>query len=109
MIVIVLTVVLVQPGACGLKSMIKINSNNKHEVSLQFETECEAVKDLAKELVKISIFDFSQQSFIENKVYRIASKHIKHVSCPIPCGILKGAEAELNLAVKADVKIELIK
>lgn len=87
--------------------MTAIADENK-KVRIAIETECEEVKELAREIESVTIQDIFSFPFVEDKVYQAAKKVIRHASCPVPCGIIKAAEAELGLAVKQDVFIHFI-
>jgi hypothetical protein len=75
---------------------------------LTIETYCEHVKELSSKLEFLTIKDIYGQPFGEDKVYHAAKGAIRHTSCPVPCGIIKTAEAEFGLAVKKDVLIHFI-
>ena len=44
-----------------------------------------------------------------SKVYEVASRHCKHLACPVPCGIIKGIEAACGLALPKDVEMKIQK
>jgi hypothetical protein len=47
--------------------------------------------------------------FLNNPVYKSAARHLKHVTCPLPGGILKAIEVEAGLNVKKDSSIVFVK
>jgi len=105
-----MTKVEINPGACGFSVIVTataIADENK-KVGIAIETDCEQVKELAKEIEYLTIQDILGFPFGEDIVYQAAKKVIRHAGCPVPSGIIKAAEAELGLAVKRDVLIHFI-
>jgi len=100
------TQVIVHPGVCGFDTFLQaVRSGGV--VKLQIESECKAVKKLARILTEVSVEDVMER-FNKNKVYRSAARYICHPSCPILCAIIKVVEAELGLALKKDVTIKFL-
>ncbi|MBW2093971.1 MAG: hypothetical protein JRI80_03705 [Deltaproteobacteria bacterium] len=60
---------------------------------------------LEKQLRKIEMSDVIKNPINKNPIYEKAGRCNLHSSCPVPCGIIKAAEAELGLAVTNDVTI----
>lgn len=98
----------IRPGACWLVVAVtaKVDANKK--VKILVKAECEEVKKFVQEIECLSVEDILGYPFAEDKVYQAAKKTIRHASCPVPCGIIKAAEAELGLAVKQDVLIHFL-
>lgn len=103
-----MTKVVVHSGICGFSVTVTAEKGKDRKVLISLETECEMVKEMAEE---ISVMDmmavFTRQP--DNPVYRSAAKHLKHVTCPVPCGILKAMEAEAGFALPRDVSIIFVK
>ncbi len=105
-----MTKVKVDSGICGFSALImaeKDKDNNK-KIYIFIDTECEMVK---KMLEDISTLD-ARAAFtghLNNQVYRSAAKHIKHVACPVPAGILKAIEVESGVCLPKNVSIVFIK
>lgn len=103
-----MTKVLVNPGICGFDTVIEAVRTGD-AVKLRIDSECEDIKKLAKTLTEVSLQDLRDaKSFTKNKVYNNANGYIHHLSCPIPCAIMKAIEAELGLALKRDMAIKFI-
>lgn len=98
----------IRPGACGFSVMVTATADMDKRVNVDIETDCEQVKELAREIEFLTIQDILGFPFGEDRVYQAAKKVIRHASCPVPCGIIKAAEAELGLAVMHDVLIHFI-
>jgi len=102
-----MTKVVVNPGACGFSVTVSAEKGEDKKVRLLIKTECEMVKKMAEELPaldRMSVFT----RLLDNPVYRAAAKHLKHVTCPVPGGILKAMEVECGFAVPKDVSITFI-
>jgi hypothetical protein len=101
-----MTLVHIDSGICGFSTHVRLAKIDQKSVSISLESGCEQVAALAKQLGRLSLADvFSRIS--QNPVYQKAEACRLHPSCPVPCGVLKGAEVELGLALKKDVVIEL--
>jgi len=103
-----MTKVEIHPGACGFSVIVTATEAGPKKIRLTIETYCEHVKELSSKLEFLTIKDIYGQPFGEDKVYHAAKGAIRHTSCPVPCGIIKTAEAEFGLAVKKDVLIHFI-
>lgn len=99
-----MTRVVVNSGVCGYTTKITAEKGKEKKIHLSLETECEMVKEMAEEIQVLDMMAVFTR-FLENPVYRSASKHLKHVTCPVPCGVLKAMEAEAGFAVSKDVSI----
>ncbi|OKY77735.1 MAG: hypothetical protein BTN85_0203 [Candidatus Methanohalarchaeum thermophilum] len=106
-----MTEILVKPGACKFETKIKATIKDKktREMDVEIESECKDVKKLSRSLKNINSLEVLDSNFIDNEIYKKADKYLEHVTCPIPCAILKAIEAEAGLALKKDVRIEFKK
>ncbi len=77
-------------------------------MALSADTNCEMVKKMLEDIAILDRFA-PLTGFQNNPVYRSAAKHLKHVACPVPSGILKALEVEAGLNVKKDVTITFVK
>jgi hypothetical protein len=100
-----MTKVEIDPGACGFLVTVIATKVEPKKATLVIQTECEHVNEMASLIAHLTVKDILGFPFGEDVVYRAARRVIRHASCPVPCGILKAAEAELGLAVKRDVLI----
>jgi len=102
-----MTIIELNPGACGLKTIIEAKLVAPGHVYVSITSDCADVSEL-----KIGIVDAMTElfgGFNDPKVYSKADEHIKHGACPVPCAILKAVEAEADLAVPRDVVFEIRK
>ena len=98
----------VDPGACGLPTRVEVVQKGKNIFHLEIRSECEMVQRLERELPALYMLDAFKR-VLDNPVYKMASICVKHVSCPVPCAILKALEAEAGLAVPKDIVISFEK
>lgn len=102
-----MTKVLISPGACGFSVLVAAVSEKDKKIRISIETECEMVKKMTEEIETLDMMSVFTRLH-DNPVYRSAAKHLSHVTCPVPGGILKAMEAESGLAVPKDVSIVFI-
>lgn len=103
-----MTKVEINPGACGFLVTIIATKVEPKKATLVIQTDCEHINEMASMITHLTVQDILGFSFGEDIVYQTAKKVIRHASCPVPCGIIKAAEAELGLAVKRDVLIHFV-
>jgi Family of unknown function (DUF6951) len=104
----IMTKLIIRSGACGYTVTVIAEKGQGGKISLSLDTECEMVK---KMLVDIAVLDrfVPLSGFQSNPVYQSAAKHLKHVACLVPSGILKAIEVEAGLNVPKDATIEFVK
>jgi hypothetical protein len=92
----------INPGACGLSTVVEVVKGDGKNFRVKISSECEMVEKLGEKLKVLVMMD-AFKKILDNPVYRDGSSCLKHVSCPVPCGILKALEVEAGLAVPRDV------
>lgn len=102
-----MTKVIVHPGICGFDALLEAKASNS-TVKLQIESECEDVLNLARILTEVSKQDWMNTKGFADEIYEFVAKNTRHLSCPIPCAIMKAIEVELGMALKKDVEIKFI-
>jgi len=103
-----MTKVSIEPGACGMTVLVEVEKKDRSTCTLKITSECKMAEKLGKELREISMAD-AFKKLTDNPVYRKGALCLKHVSCPVPSGVLKALEVELGLNVPKDVNITFIK
>ena len=101
----------VNPGVCGLKTIIEAESmEDDMEVRLKVTSACDAVTKMMEALGDtFESFDICLRKPGQGPFFEYASKHFPvHCACPTISGIIKCAEAECNLALPRDVEIKFI-
>jgi hypothetical protein len=103
-----MTKVIIRSGVCGFSTTVTAEKGKDKKILISLETECEMVRKMADEITALDMMAVFTR-FLDNPVYRSASKHLKHVTCPVPGGILKAMEVEAGFAVPKDVSILFVK
>ncbi len=102
-----MTTVIVNSGACGFSVTIRAKKGADGRITVSLDTDCEMVKKMLEDIAVLDRFA-PLTGFQNNPVYRSAAKHLKHVACPVPSGILKAIEVETGLNVQKDVSITFV-
>ncbi|GAB4390228.1 MAG: hypothetical protein Kow0025_20800 [Thermodesulfovibrionales bacterium] len=95
----------IKPGACGLTTTVRVTKAQGRRYKVSVSSECEMVEKLGSELGELEMTDAFKR-ILDNPVYKNASACLRHVSCPVPCGVLKALEVEAGLAVPKEVSIK---
>ena len=96
----------VNPGVCGLESIITADGDGETEVTLTVETKCAHVRKMIEALEQP--VDAYEACFVkpgQGPVYEAAG-NLAHGACPVPAAVLKGIEAAAGLALPKSVSIE---
>lgn len=101
-----MTVVEVEAGACGMKSVIQASTEG-HEVTIAIESDCPGVSELADQLTGLTMRQILA-GFGQGPVFELAGEHLQHAACPVPAGIIKAAEVAMGLNVPRPVNISFI-
>lgn len=100
--------VVVNPGACGLKCTVEVKKEGNGRFRVALGSDCEMVRKLGEELGGLEMMD-AFKNVLDNPVYRKGSACLRHVSCPVPCAVLKALEVEAGLAVPKEVSIRFLR
>jgi Family of unknown function (DUF6951) len=104
-----MTVVQVGGGACGFTTRIKAMKEGRREVSIELESDCEAVAAFGEKLKEKGPFglrDVMTKGVKGNPIVELGSATLSHASCSVPVAILKAAEVELGLNIPCNVIVE---
>jgi hypothetical protein len=99
----------VKAGACGFVSRISVTKENKREIRIRIESDCESVSDLGfilEETGPLGLKEIMSVKRDVNRVFRLAEENIPHSACPVPAAILKASEVALGLNLPNPVVIE---
>ncbi len=96
----------VKAGVCGMCTKIKASlSDDMMSVNIIIESDCPMVQKMSP-IENVNPYDAVSAAFTESVIYTRAAECIRHTACPVPCGIIKCAEAEAGLGLKKPVSIE---
>jgi hypothetical protein len=98
----------IESGICGFTTRVSARRNGG-TVTLQIESECDAIQRLAAELTEVEPFQEITFRGEGPRTLRAAVKHCYHPACPVPVGIIKVVEVEAGLALPADARIKISK
>jgi hypothetical protein len=99
----------VNPGICGLNTLIKVDSDDMQNASVETISDCPYIKKIGQELTEVDGYEECFSKFGESMIYSLSKKYCKHVACPVPSAILKGVEVACGLALPKDVEIKISK
>lgn len=103
-----MTVVDIASGICGLSTTVRVHKGKQRKVLLTFESDCEKIQRLGDTLKELDMVSVLKSPIHENFIYVEAGHCQLHTSCPVPCGIIKAVEVELDLALKKNVTIRFV-
>lgn len=98
----------VNPGICGLESVITFITEETKLVNVKISSECPSIKKMENELTDIDCLQECFSNIGNCRVYKAADKYCKHAACPVPAAIMKGLEVAGGLALPKDVEIKII-
>ena len=91
----------------GQDGYFLLDAPSPKAIELAIVSQCEMVSALAKDLTRLEFMALFT-GFLHNPVYRAAVKHLRHVACVVPAGILKAAEVEAGVCLKRDASIKFL-
>lgn len=97
----------VSAGACGYSAVIDVKKLEGRRLSLEISSDCVMLQAMAKEISELDWSKGVLESFATSRVYKVAEKHLRHASCPVPSAVLKTIEVEIGIALPNKVKIEI--
>ena len=101
------TTVTVDAGVCRFKTVITATMDEEMNIVFKVKSECPAVREMAKSMTPVPIFEAISMPFSENKIYKEFGAKLQHVACPVPCALVKTAEVTGDMALKKEVSIKL--
>ena len=98
--------VTVDAGVCRFKTVIIATMDDEMNIVYKVKSECPAVREMAKNMRPIGMFDAMAKPLTENVVYSEFANHLEHAACPIPCALVKAAEVASDMALKKEVSFK---
>jgi hypothetical protein len=95
----------VDAGVCRFKTVIIATMDENMDIVYKVKSECPAVRAVAKTFQPVPLFDAVAKPFTENTIYKKCNA-LQHVACPVPCGMVKAAEAAGEMALKKPVSFQ---
>jgi hypothetical protein len=97
------TTTTVDAGVCRFKTVIIADMDEEMNIVFKIKSECPAVREMAKAVTPVPIFEAIAMPFAENKIYKDFACLLQHVACPVPCAMVKSAECAGEMALKKNV------
>jgi hypothetical protein len=82
----------IKAGWCGHEAVIDSDKKDSDTMAFSLETSCPYITDMHKSFKELTISEELGSQLGETKTYKMASKFIPCVGCPIPSSILKSVE-----------------
>jgi hypothetical protein len=105
-----MTILKVDPGACGFVAKITANSEDHMTTTIEVDTGCETITKMMQELG--NTFNAYKLCLIKpgtGPLYEYAKENFPmHGACPLISAITKCVEAECQLAVKRNTTFEFL-
>jgi hypothetical protein len=101
--------VTIDPGICGLKTVITTSSDDEETVKVTIVSECPSIQAMQEDLAEVNGDAVCFSPFSKSPVYLSAEKHFKHAACPVPAGIVKAVEIACGYALPRDVIMKITK
>ncbi len=99
----------VDPGICGLKSSITVESSDMMSAKVSIESECPDIRKIGEHIQEIDSMKDVFAKLGDSSVYKLGKEFCSHGTCPVPGAILKGVEVACGLALPKDVSIHIEK
>ena len=101
--------VTVNPGICGLSTVITAESEDQMTATIKVESQCQNIREMGEIIKEVNAFSECFAKICETQIYAAANRHCRHPVCPVPCAVIKAVEAACGLALPQDVTIEIRK
>ncbi|MGQ9476552.1 MAG: DUF6951 family protein [Actinomycetota bacterium] len=103
-----MAIVFVRGGQCGKETVITARKSSQTTVSLQFETSCEYIAELAEALKEVNAGSEMTLPLRDTAVYRAASEHCCRNSCIVPAATLKAVEVAAGIFTPEDACVNFL-
>jgi hypothetical protein len=97
----------VDPGICGLSTIVEVNKTDQETFRTTIFSDCPAMQRLGDEIPDLILADIFAP-ILSNPVYQRASLCVNHASCPAFSGILKAMEVEAGMALPKEVTMKFM-
>lgn len=99
----------VNPGVCGLETIITVEKSGRSALNISLDTKCPYIKKMEPDLQDLDGYTECFSKFADSAVYASANQHCKHLACPVPCAIIKAIEVASGLALPRPVHFDIEK
>jgi len=111
---IVKVTIKIDPGVCNFNTVVTAETEDSQDVTFVFKTECESMKEFAKQIAGISPVDaVATLGREENPILAKARSLLQAKgcceACIVPAGAVKAMQVAANLALAKDVSMQIVK
>ncbi len=99
----------INPGACGFNVVINTEVDSNNQINIRFASACKLVTGMNNEFVNLNWKKGVFAKMLDSYIYQVCSRHLKHVDCPVPSGILKSIQVAVGAAVEQEVHMKITK
>ncbi|OQY02011.1 MAG: hypothetical protein B6I22_14010 [Desulfobacteraceae bacterium 4572_123] len=103
-----MTIVNVNAGSCGFTARIEVSKTGARTVSVSISSDCEAVEKWGDKLRLVNWRDCLGKNALSSPIFVFAADCLRHVTCPVPIGLLKAIEVEIGASLPADATIRFL-
>ncbi len=104
-----MTRVTVNGGNCGFNTTVEVEKLDRAKVRVALQSDCDRIQAMSPDLTELEMRQTLFAKLIDSPVFQSASRHVRHVACPVPTAILKAIEVELRMALPTDIVIHFEK
>jgi len=97
----------VNPGVCGLMSVIGATADEELQVRVTIQSDCPAIKAMEEKLQTLDAYAEVLGKWGTSTISRTAEHLCSHAACPVPSAILKAVEVAAGLALPRPVTMEI--
>ena len=104
----------IDPGICGFNTVVSAETEDSRNVTFEFVSECETIKEFDKQIREISPVDAIMTLGPEENPILLKARELLQTrgcceACVVPAGTVKIMQVIANLALPKDVSLEITK
>lgn len=100
-----MTRLVVHAGSCGFTVTVTARKGERGMIGVSIASDCEMIMNMSPDVALLDSRSVTSH-YSQNPVFRAASKHVQHASCPVMSGIIKAVEVESGINTPRNVLIE---
>ena len=102
----------IAPGICGFDTVVTADTEDSQNVTFEFVSECETIKEFEKQVDEISPVDAIQTLGPEENPILARARELLQTkgcceACIVPAGAVKIMQVAANLALPKDVSLTI--
>lgn len=97
----------IDAGACRRITTIHAVGDDMGMVTITLDTDCEYLQKMASHIEPITSYLEVEAPISTTVTYKLATEHLPHAACPVPCGMIKAIEVAGDMGIKKDVSMKI--